>query len=143
MKQADYSRVYCLWQEIEGFGIRSIDDSRDGIIRFLLRNPGISAVAVMHGEIVGSLLCGHDGRRGCFYHVCVRKDYRRMGIARSMVAFSVAALKREGISSVTLIAFDRNNVGNTFWKTMGWHMRNDVHSYDFILNEDNRISFNP
>ena len=67
----DYDEVYSLWQTIHGFGIRSIDDSRDGVLRFLKRNPTTSVVAVEDGKIVGAILCGHDGRRGCLYHVCV------------------------------------------------------------------------
>ena len=66
----DYSAVKRLWQSIRGFGIRSIDDSEEGVRRFLTRNPGISVTAVQGGEIVGAILCGHDGRRGCLYHVC-------------------------------------------------------------------------
>ena len=68
----DYDEVYALWKKIRGFGIRSIDDSREGVDRFLKRNPTTSVVAVKDGKIVGSILCGHDGRRGCLYHVCVR-----------------------------------------------------------------------
>ena len=66
----DYEEVYKLWQGIHGFGIRSIDDSKEGVDRFLKRNPGISTVAVADDKIVGAILCGHDGRRGCLYHVC-------------------------------------------------------------------------
>ena len=67
----DYDRVAALWAGIKGFGIRSIDDSREGIERFLRRNPNTSVVAEMDGKLVGSILCGHDGRQGCLYHVCV------------------------------------------------------------------------
>ena len=66
----DYEAVYHLWTEIRGFGIRSIDDSKEGVERFLKRNPTTSVVAVQNGRIVGNILCGHDGRTGCFYHVC-------------------------------------------------------------------------
>ena len=62
----DYDGVYTLWMTIKGFAIRSIDDAREGVERFLSRNPGISVVAVKDGEIVGSILCGHDGRRDAF-----------------------------------------------------------------------------
>ena len=62
----DYQAVYHLWQGIEGFGLRSIDDSEEGISRFLNRNPTTSVVAEENGEIIGSILCGHDGRTGCF-----------------------------------------------------------------------------
>ena len=57
------------------------------------------------GKIVGAILCGHDGRRGCLYHVCVDEAYRRRGIGRAMVVQSMEALKEEGISNVSLIAF--------------------------------------
>ena len=69
----DYGQVYELWTEIKGFGIRTVDDSREGVERFLRRNPTTSVVAVQNGRIIGNILCGHDGRTGCFYHVCVAR----------------------------------------------------------------------
>ena len=72
MTMEDYDKVYALWLSIQGFGIRSIDDSREGVERFLRRNPTTSVVAEQNGRIVGAILCGHDGRRGCFYHVWQR-----------------------------------------------------------------------
>ena len=84
---------------IHGFGIRSIDDSEEGVVRFLRRNPGLSVVAVNDdGEIIGGILCGHDGRRGCLYHVCVHEAYRLRGIGKAMVVFCMEALKKENIS---------------------------------------------
>ena len=68
MEEADYEKVFGLWKTIKGFGIRSVDDSKEGVIRFIRRNPGISVVAEANGQVVGAILCGHDGRRGCFYH---------------------------------------------------------------------------
>ena len=65
MTLEDYDEVYALWMGIHGFGIRSIDDSKEGVERFLKRNPTTSMVAVADGKIVGAILCGHDGRRGC------------------------------------------------------------------------------
>ena len=65
----DYEGVYSLWMSIKGFAMRSIDESREGVERFLERNPGTSVVALEDGKVVGAILCGHDGRRGCMYHV--------------------------------------------------------------------------
>ena len=76
MLKEDYDGVRALWMTIHGFGIRSVDDSREGVERFLDRNPGCSVVAEEDGKIVGAILCGHDGRRGCLYHVCVAEDHR-------------------------------------------------------------------
>ena len=81
----DYSEVKALWMTIKGFAIRSIDDSYEGVERFLKRNPTTSVVAIENGKVVGAILCGHDGRRGCLYHVCVHEDYRMHGIGKAMV----------------------------------------------------------
>lgn len=126
----DYEGVYALWKKIKGFGIRSIDDSKEGVARFLKRNPTTSVVAEKDGRIVGSILCGHDGRRGCLYHVCVDEDYRRHGIGKRMVVFAMKALKEEKINKVSLIAFTENDIGNAFWNTIGWTERLDLNYYD-------------
>ena len=136
----DYDGVYALWKKIKGFGIRSIDDSREGVERFLKRNPTTSVVAVEDGKVVGSILCGHDGRRGCLYHVCVDEAYRRHGIGKDMVVYAMKALQDEKINKVSLIAFTQNDIGNAFWNTIGWTERLDY--YDFTLNEANITAFN-
>ena len=138
----DYARVKDLWMSIRGFAIRSIDDSREGVERFIDRNPGLSVVAEEEGEIVGAILCGHDGRRGCLYHVCVREGWRRRGIGKSMVVHCMEALRRERINKVSLIAFTVNDVGNAFWNEIGWMRRMDLNYYDFTLNEENITAFN-
>lgn len=138
----DYAGVYTLWMTIKGFGIRSIDDSRTGVERFLKRNPATSVVAEADGKIVGSILCGHDGRRGCFYHVCVHEAYRRHGIGKAMVVRAMEKLREEQISKVSLIAFAENDIGNAFWNTIGWTERLDLNYYDFVLNAENITAFN-
>ena len=138
----DYEEVSLLWHKIEGFSIRSIDDSREGVARFLKRNPDSSVVAVEDSRVVGAILCGHDGRRGCMYHVCVDPEYRMRGIGKSMVVFAMNALKKENISKVSLIAFTKNDVGNKFWRCIGWTKREDLNYYDFVLNSENIERFN-
>jgi len=138
----DYQAVYALWQTIHGIGLRSLDDSEAGIRRFLDRNPTTSVVAECDGKIVGAILCGHDGRRGCLYHVCVHEEYRKRGIGKAMAVFCMKALQAERINKVSLIAFRRNEVGNAFWKSVGWTFRDDLNYYDFGLNDENITRFN-
>ena len=141
MKIEDYDNVFALWKTIKGFGIRSVDDSREGIERFLKWNPGLSVVAEEDGQIVGAILCGSDGRRGCLYHVCVHKEYRRQGIGKTMVVWCMEKLKELQINKVSLIAFTQNDIGNAFWKEIGWTKREDLNYYDFTLNEKNITAF--
>ena len=49
----DFDQVHALWMSIKGFGIRSVDDSKEGIERFLKRNPTTSVVAEEDGKIIG------------------------------------------------------------------------------------------
>ncbi|ELB6158656.1 GNAT family N-acetyltransferase, partial [Campylobacter jejuni] len=109
---------------------------------FLDRNPNLSVVAVIDEEIVGSILCGHDGRTGGFYHVCVHKDHRKKGIAHEMTKFCLEALKAQKINKIALIAFKNNDLGNEFWKHYGFALREDANYYDLSLNEYNQTSFN-
>ena len=145
MTPNDYSEVHDLWESIHGFGIRSIDDSEEGVTRFLERNPGTSVVACDGSQgsekIVGTILCGHDGRTGYFYHVCVEEKYRRRGIGKDMVVFCMHALMKEKINTISLIAFNDNEAGNCFWNGIGWTKRSDVTQYEFKLNKDNIIAF--
>lgn len=159
----DYEAVAHLWAHIEGFYIRSVDDSREGIERFLKRNPNLSVVAeitsqkdkqgsdlvlrglalqsrVIKPKIVGSILCGHDGRYGSIYHACVHKDFRLQGIGKSMVAYALEGFKRECITSIALIAFSENLIGNAFWKTQGWDLRTNANRYELSLNTQNTLT---
>lgn len=138
----DYNDVYDLWLTIHGFGMRSIDDSYEGVDRFIQRNPQTSVVAVADDKIVGSILCGHDGRRGCFYHVCVKEEYRKHGIGKAMAVECMRRLQAEGVNKVNLLAFKSNEVGNAFWNSTNWTKRDDINYYDFVLNTENITNFN-
>lgn len=141
MKIEDYDNVRALWDSIVGFGIRSVDDSYEGVERFLKRNPTTSIVAEEDGKIIGSILCGHDGRRGCFYHVCVENSKRQQGIGNQMAKAAIEALKKEQINKVSLIAFKKNEIGNNFWQELGWNIREDLNYYELTLNESNVTNF--
>ena len=142
MTMEHYDGVYALWMTIKGFGIRSMDDSREGVEKFLKRNPTTSVVAKDGTAIIGSILCGHDGRRASFYHVCVAESYRKQGIGKKMAAVAMEALKKEGINKVGLQAFKTNEAGNKFWRKVGWVERVDLNYYDMPLNEKNVTTFN-
>ena len=140
MTAEDYDQVHALWLTIRGFGIRALDDSREDVRRFLDRNPTTSVVARAGDRVVGSILCGSDGRQGSLYHVCVAEGWRRRGIGTRMVGYCMKALREMGINKVALIAFARNDGGNAFWRQIGWK-RGDVNYYEFVLNEKNITRF--
>ena len=138
MKIEDYAAVYQLWSAIQGIGMRSLDDSEAGIVKFLNRNPNTCFVAEKDGQIVGVLLSGHDGRRGYIYHAAVLPDLREQGIGKDLLAHAEGALKAEGIHKAGLLVYASNEIGNEFWESQGWERRTDVYYRNKSLNEDNR-----
>lgn len=126
MRPEDYGAVYELWMSCKNMGFNNLDDSREGIERFLKRNPCTSFVAEEGNRLAGVVLAGHDGRRGYIYHMSVREEYRRRGIGKQLTEACLAALKNEGICKVALLVFRRNEAGNAFWERMGFSAREDV-----------------
>ena len=53
------------------------------------------------------------------------------------------ALKKEEINKVSIIAFTKNEIGNRFWKKLGWEFREDLNYYDLTINAENVTVFNP
>ena len=122
----DYEKVYQLWLSCAGMGLNNLDDSRNGIAKYLDRNPNTCFVAEKSDEIIGAIIAGHDGRRGFIYHTAVNADHRNQGIATKLVDAAMAALKANGVNKVALVVFDRNEVGNEFWEKTGFTVREDL-----------------
>ena len=135
----DYSSVYALWLSCSGMGLNNLDDSREGIEKFLKRNPTTCFVAVEDEEVIGVIIGGHDGRRGYIYHTAVHKNYRRRGIAENLLDKCVEALKAEGINKVALVVFERNWAGNFFWQKQGFDVRTDLVYRNKAIAEIERI----
>lgn len=126
MNIEDYDKVYDLWINTEGMGLNTTDDSRDGIDRYLRRNPDTCFVAEDNGEIIGVIISGHDGRRGFIYHTTVKPEYRGKGMGKKLVDAALKALEQEGIHKVALVVFDDNTNGNIFWEKVGFTVRDDL-----------------
>lgn len=126
MQIEDYDAVYALWLSCTGMGLNNLDDSLEGIARFLHRNPGTCFVAEDDERIVGCILAGNDGRRGYIYHTAVHPDNRNCRIGTALVERVVQVLKETGVNKVALVVFERNADGNAFWEKMGFTGREDL-----------------
>lgn len=133
MAPGDYAAVRALWQAIPGMGLNPHDDSEAGIRRFLARNPGLSFIALEGDALIGTLLAGHDGRRGGVYHACVAEEHRGRGVGRLLLEAALSALRAEGIYKTRLLCYRDNEIGNRFWRQMGWTHREDTCYYDYVF----------
>ena len=121
----DYPKVIALWQSCEGIGLSSAD-SKNCIKAYLKRNSGMSFVARYKDEIIGAVLCGHDGRRGYLHHLAVHSDFRNQGIGRVLVEKCILALQSIGIQKCHLFIFTTNENACKFWEKIGWTRREDI-----------------
>ena len=134
----DYDRIYALWNSTEQTrrALNPVDDSRDGIARYLKRNPTTSVVAIEDGHVAGAILCGHDGRRAIVHHLCVHPDYRRQGIAALLIRKAEEALQAEGITKIFGLVFKDNDAANAFWEKQGYTLRTNLNYRNKSLNPD-------
>ena len=129
---AHYDQAFALWQACEGIGL-SDADTRCCISKYLDRNPGTSFVAFEGDTLVGTILGGHDGRRGFIHHLAVHPEYRHLGIGRQLVEATVDALKAAGINKCHLFILNTNQSGMEFWQKMGWTVRKDISVISLVL----------
>ena len=122
----DYEQVYSLWLNTPNVGLNDIDDTKEGIEKYLLRNPNTCFVSEKDEKIVGAMLGGHDGRRGYIHHAAVVESEQRNGIGTALLDAVMSALEGEGISKVALVVFENNDNGNTFWEKNGFTERTDL-----------------
>jgi putative acetyltransferase len=116
---SDLDAAIDLWSRSDGIGLNE-SDSRDALLRFLARNPGLSAVATDAARLVGAILCGHDGRRGAIHHLAVAPAHRRQGIGSDLLEYSLSRLRAADVPRCNLFLYDDNEVGRRFWERHGW-----------------------
>lgn len=136
LSSSDYDELWKLWNQVEQTkrALNPVDDSREGITRYMERNPTSCFAATSGGKIVGAILTGHDGRRAIIHHLCVHPNFQRMGIARSLVAKAEEALKNEGITKAFGLVFKDNDKANAFWEKMGYSLRTNLNYRNKSLN---------
>lgn len=137
----DYDLIFALWNSTEQSkrALNPVDDSREGIERYLKRNPTTCFLAYDDnddGKIAGVILTGHDGRRAIIHHMCVHPDYRRQGIASALVRKAEDALMKEGITKIFGLVFKDNDAANAFWENQGYSLRTNLNYRNKSLNKD-------
>lgn len=129
---ADHAALHALWARTPGIQLRAEDD-RDPFCTYLARNPGLSLVAEEQGRIAGSLLAGHDGRRGYLQHLVVDPQYRRRGIATALIAAVLARLAAQGIAKSHVFVLDAEPAALAFWRArQGWGERHDIRVFSTL-----------
>jgi ribosomal protein S18 acetylase RimI-like enzyme len=122
---SDYQEVMALWRATEGLTLREVD-SREAVVSYLGRNPGLSFVARDQDAVVGAVLAGTDGRRGYLQHLAVALSHRGRGIGRALAERVIEALSLAGVAKCHLMVRRENQPARAFWEHLGWSARDDI-----------------
>ncbi|MBQ9005318.1 MAG: GNAT family N-acetyltransferase [Atopobiaceae bacterium] len=139
MQETDYPQVRALWESCKGMGLNDVDDSFEGIARFLERNPTTCLVAEEKGQVIGAIMVGYDGRRANIYHTAVSPSRQGRGVGRALVEAVLERLGELGATKASLVVFSRNEAGNAFWEHLGFGKRTDITHRDRVLVEMTRL----
>jgi N-acetylglutamate synthase len=132
-EQTDYLNARALWERTEGVGLSAADEP-EAIGTFLARNPSLSFVATIDEQIIGTILCGHDGRRGLIHHLVTAQSHRRRGIGTALLRHGLQALRRDGIDKCHLLVFRSNEAGLAFWRKVGAEERVSIALFSMLTN---------
>ena len=124
----DYDEVFAMWQITSKRALSSADE-REQIARYLERNKGLSQVAVSDGKIIGTVLAGHDGRRGFIHHMAVLPEYRRRRIGHALAEKAIENIRSDGIEKTHIFCYRDNEAGQKFWSDFGFVRRDDIFDY--------------
>ena len=126
----DYDEVFAMWQITSKRALSSADE-RSQMERYLKRNEGLSQVAVIDGKIIGTVLAGHDGRRGFIHHMAVLPEYRRRRIGHALAEKAIEMIRSEGIEKTHIFCYQNNETGQKFWSDFGFVKRDDVFVFSY------------
>lgn len=131
MELVDYDHIISLWRASKGIKLRNAD-SLAGIEKYLLRNPGLSFVAEHENEIIGTVMSGHDGKRGYIQHLSVKLGMRNSDVATELLKHYLNGLKNEGIVKSHIHVLSDNALAKKYWSNRDWKQRADIDVYSYI-----------
>jgi ribosomal protein S18 acetylase RimI-like enzyme len=124
MRNVDYPQLCALWKSFPGNAMTDADGP-DGFERFLRHNAGHCFVAEEGGILTGSVMAGHDTRRGYVYHLAVERSCQRSGAGARLMETVEKSLLDAGIEKIHLFIYT-DNPAREFYEKIGWTWRTDI-----------------
>lgn len=132
----DHPALLGLWQRTPGLQLR-VEDEFEPFCAYLERNPDLSLLIEQDGQVLASLLVGHDGRRGYLQHLVVDEPWRGRGFARALLREGLFRLAALGIEKSHVFVLGDAPLALEFWLAQpGWEMRRDIQVYSTRRNEN-------
>jgi ribosomal protein S18 acetylase RimI-like enzyme len=118
-READREGVIALWEQAFPDD-PSHNVSAEMIDRKLRVQPELFLVAIVDGEIVGTVMAGYDGVRGWLHRLAVRTSQRRGGVGTELVRRAEAEMAKMGCPKVNLQVRSANVAVVGFYRAIGY-----------------------
>jgi GNAT superfamily N-acetyltransferase len=93
--------------------------------RRALAGPSSTIMATFAaGRLIGTAMCGWDGRHGWIYYLCVTDDFRRWGVGRKLMKHSEEWLSQFGAPQIQLMLRAESDVAASFCEAVGYEEDN-------------------
>lgn len=113
----------------------SVTDTADDIRGVLVSPAALLNVAIIEGQIVGTVIGTFDGWRGNIYRMAVHRDYRRHGIARNLLISLDNFFESVGAKRITALVESEHPWAVGFWESVGYQYHQGMARY--YLNRSN------
>ena len=124
-QEKDRAGLIALWTEV--FTVSSPHhDPETSLDKKLRVDPDLLFVAVMDGNVVGSVMGGYDGHRGWIYSVAVTPSLRRRGIASILMREVEAELRERGCIKVNLQVESDNAEVVPLYESLGFRVEGRI-----------------
>ena len=127
---SDHEALIQLFSNTPGVTVREAD-SKESTEKYLDRNPKLNFVAMEGSQLIGCVMCGHDGRRGYLQHLVVSEAFRGNGVGQHLFTKCIDALSLLEIEKTHIFVFKTNDLANDFWSKRGWQLRDDLNMYSY------------
>ena len=117
-RHEDCAAVLDVWRQAEAIPSRT--DTVEELQRLVDEKTGLFLVAEGAGRLIGTIIGGWDGWRGNIYRLAVLPDFRRRGLAASLVAEVERRLRAKGARRVTALVVKSEDHAMAFWETAGY-----------------------
>ena len=125
-KIEDYEAVISLWKVSEIPYKPRGRDTHDKIRKEITKETAIFLVAEINGQVVGSVLGTHDGRKGWINRLAVAPEFRKRGIARLLLKEVEDKLYNLGIEIIACLIEDYNHGSMDFFQHAGYTKHTDI-----------------
>jgi len=122
----DYEEMTALWSRA-GLPFKPMGrDSRTAIANEMRANPGFFSGAFEGHSLVGVAVLSCDVRKGWINRLAVDPNYRRRGVAKTLINESEKTFRKRGIKIFCALIEDYNDASKKLFRDCGYVEHHDI-----------------